>query len=274
MTGGIAVDLLKRSLAPILPEAWELIDAEASRVLKLRLSGRKVADFQGPHGWSYAAVNTGRLEMLPEGNGVNMGLRTVQPLVEVRLPIRLSIMDLDTVARGGEDPDLSAVVQAAETIALVEDTAIWNGLPRARIKGIFEAIPHGPFSIAQVMDLPDAIIKAKEVLRNAGISGPYALVLGPKLHDEVFATTEDGYPLAKRIEQRLVDRPIIRAEAIDGGAVLSLRGSDYELAVGQDLSIGYAYHTKDEVELYITESFTFRVLEPTAAVRIVTTSRA
>jgi uncharacterized linocin/CFP29 family protein len=39
--------------------------------------------------------------------------------------------------------------------------------------------------------------------------------------------------------------------------------------VGQDLAIGYAYHEKHSVELYLTESFTFQVLEPTAAVHLV-----
>ena len=36
------MDLLKRNLAPILPEAWKAIDEEARRVLKLNLAGRKV----------------------------------------------------------------------------------------------------------------------------------------------------------------------------------------------------------------------------------------
>ena len=35
------MDLLKRTLAPILPEAWKAIDEEARRVLKLNLAGRK-----------------------------------------------------------------------------------------------------------------------------------------------------------------------------------------------------------------------------------------
>lgn len=268
------MDLLKRNLAPILPDAWKLIDEEATRVLKLRLSGRKIVDFQGPHGWKYAAVNTGRLELLPHGPApdVGMGLRVVQPLVELRIPIKLSIMELDTVARGADAPDLDAVVQAAEKIALVEDTAIFDGLARAGIKGIFEATPHPVLPVASaVADLPDAILSAKATLRNAGVGGPYALVLGPQLYDRVLEATEDGYPLAKRIEDRLVDKPIVRAEAITGGALLSLRGGDYELAVGQDLSIGYAHHTREEVELYLAESFTFRVLEPSAAVRITTT---
>jgi uncharacterized linocin/CFP29 family protein len=264
------VDLLKRNLAPILPEAWKLIDAEASRVLKLHLAGRKIVDFQGPHGWKFAAVNTGRLELLADKPAphVSMGIREVQPLVEVRVPIRLSIMDLDSVARGGEDPDLGAVVRASEQIALVEDTAIFSGLPSAHIEGILEASPHPAIPLpAEIVDLPRAILSAKEVLRRSGVSGPYVLVLGALLHDQVFAATEEGYPLAKRIQQ-LVDKPVVRAEAVLGASVLSLRGGDYELTVGQDLSIGYAYQTKEEVELYLTESFTFRVLEPTAAVRI------
>jgi uncharacterized linocin/CFP29 family protein len=40
------MDLLKRELAPILPEAWKLIDAEATRVLRLNLAGRKFAAFK------------------------------------------------------------------------------------------------------------------------------------------------------------------------------------------------------------------------------------
>jgi uncharacterized linocin/CFP29 family protein len=48
--------------------------------------------------------------------------------------------------------------------------------------------------------------------------------------------------------------------------LLSTRGGDYELTVGQDLSIGYASHDRTDVELFLTESFTFRVLEEKAAV--------
>jgi len=48
--------------------------------------------------------------------------------------------------------------------------------------------------------------------------------------------------------------------------VLSMRGGDFELTVGQDLSIGYASHDRTTVELYLTESFTFRVLEDKASI--------
>jgi uncharacterized linocin/CFP29 family protein len=60
---------------------------------------------------------------------------------------------------------------------------------------------------------------------------------------------------------------LIWAPVLEEGAVLvSTRGGDYALTVGQDWSIGYADHDHTGVELYLTESFTFRVLEEKAAI--------
>ncbi len=262
------MDLLKRKLAPILPEAWKLIDDEARRVLKLNLAGRKVVDFRGPHGWKFAAVSTGRLQLLPDQpiKDVSVGVRTVQPLIEIRTPMVLDIMELDTVTRGAENPDLDPIVQAAERIARLEDQAIFHGYPAGGIVGIIEASPHAPVRVASVSEWPMAVVQAKEVLRAAGVGGPYALVLGPRAYDELSAASEDGYPLRKRIERSLIDGPFVWAPALTGAVLMSTRGGDFELTVGQDLSIGYAYHEKHQVELYLTESFTFRVLEPKAAV--------
>jgi uncharacterized linocin/CFP29 family protein len=66
--------------------------------------------------------------------------------------------------------------------------------------------------------------------------------------------------------ERLVDKPVIWAPGVDGAVVVSLRGGDFELTVGRDLSIGYHDHDATTVSLYIEESFTFRVLGPEAAV--------
>ena len=90
------MDLLKRSHAPITPEAWKQIDAEARRVLQINLAGRRLVDLDGPHGWQYAAVNTGRLTIRTDGAlGVPWGVRDVAPLIEVRVPFELPIMELD-----------------------------------------------------------------------------------------------------------------------------------------------------------------------------------
>jgi uncharacterized linocin/CFP29 family protein len=152
------MDLLKRELAPILAEAWKVLDEEAKRVLKLNLAGRKLVDFRGPYGWNHAAVNTGRLQLLDDrpDNNVSVGVRTVKPLIEVRAPILLDLMELDTIARGALDPDLDPVVRAAESVARTEDTAIFHGYPAAKIVGIIESSPHPPIPVAAALE--DAVL--------------------------------------------------------------------------------------------------------------------
>ncbi len=102
----------------------------------------------------------------------------------------------------------------------------------------------------------------------AGVDGPYALALGMgSLRRAHRRRRDDGYPLRKRLEERVEQGSLIWAPALKEGAVLmSKRGGDYELTVGQDLSVGYTSHDRTTVELYITESFTFRVHEEKAAI--------
>jgi uncharacterized linocin/CFP29 family protein len=40
------------------------------------------------------------------------------------------------------------------------------------------------------------------------------------------------------------------------------------MEVGQDFAIGYRHHDAENVQLYLEESFTFRVVEPDAAIAL------
>ena len=260
------MDLLKRSHAPITPEAWKQIDAEAKRVLQINLAGRKLVDFDGPHGWQYAAVNTGRLTIGTDGGlGVPWGVRDVAPLIEVRVPFELPIMELDNASRGAV-LDLAAVVSAAEKTAHAEDNAIFNGFKAGGIEGIIPTASYPAMTIPDdFADYPSIVVGAVETLRRAGVNGPYALALGPAGYAGLAQAAQDGYPIRERVEHFL-DGPMVLAPKVDGAVLLSHRGGDFQLSVGQDLSIGYAGHDRDKVYLYLTESFAFRVLERGAAV--------
>jgi uncharacterized linocin/CFP29 family protein len=50
--------------------------------------------------------------------------------------------------------------------------------------------------------------------------------------------------------------------------VVSQRGGDFELTVGEDFSIGYRTSDSTSVTLYLEESLTFRVNTPEAAVHL------
>jgi len=65
-----------------------------------------------------------------------------------------------------------------------------------------------------------------------------------------------------------VDEKIIWAPAVDGAFVVSTRGGDFELHLGQDISIGYLSHTNAAVHLYLQEAFTFVLLTSEAAVAL------
>ena len=71
---------LRRDLAPISSTAWEAIDAEAKRVLKVNLAARKLVDFEGPLGWKESSVDLGRIEPLRNApaEGVTAALRRVR----------------------------------------------------------------------------------------------------------------------------------------------------------------------------------------------------
>lgn len=263
--------IMRRDLAPLVEGAWKQVDDEARRVFETHLTARRLVDFKGPHGWTYAARNTGHLNLFKRSpvEGVTAGLRSVQALVELRVPFVVPQMELDSVGRGAE-LHLEPVADAAKRIALVEDNAIFNGWKEAGIEGIIPASGHKAVGLPKKGgEISQAVVEAVGRLFETGVKGPYALVLGPRPFQELGrASGEGGYPLRKFLEQQVLEGPVLAAPAVDGGVLLSTRGGDFELTVGQDLSVGYAHHDRDNVEFYIAESFTFRVIEAEAAVAL------
>ena len=201
--------------------------------------------------------------------GVQWGLREVLPLVETRVPFTLSLMELDSVARGAKDPDLDAVCNAGEKAALFEEKAIYDGFKQAAIEGILSSSPHTPLQLTKkAEDYPVVVERAMVAIEKKGIGGPYDLVLGTVPFEILMAGDQRGYPIKMRIAD-LIRGEIRWSPALKGGVVISKRGGDYELTVGQDFSVGYHGHDGEKVHLYITESFVFRVLEPRAALPLI-----
>jgi uncharacterized linocin/CFP29 family protein len=260
-----------REPAPVSDGAWEELEEEARRQLVVALAARKLVDFSGPHGWERSAANLGRIE--PVGGtpveGIDAVRRRVLAYVEPRAPFSLSREELEAVDRGAEDIDLDPLDQAAQRIALAENTAVFNGWPEAGITGIAGASPHTPIPLTDDMTTcPTHVAEAVEVLLSNGIEGPYGLALGPTIYRRVIETTEHGgYPLFDHL-RKILGGPLVWAPGVDGGVVVSLRGGDFLLECGQDLAIGYRAHDADAVHLYLVETFSFRVATPEAAVAV------
>ena len=169
----------------------------------------------------------------------------------------LSRTEIDSVERGAQDADWQPLKDAAKQIAFAEDRAIFEGYTAAGITGLRDASSNTALGLpSDPTRYPDVIVDALTQLRLAGVNGPYALALSTPAYDAISVTTEHGYPIRRQIE-RVFDGEILWAPAIDGAFLLSTRGGDYTLSLGQDLSIGYLSHDAETVQLYFQEALTF-----------------
>ena len=260
---------LHRELAPISDAAWAQIEEEASRTLKRYLAGRHVVDLHGPSGVALSAVGTGHLHNIgAPADGIIARQRDVKPLVELRVPFELDRQMIDDVERGANDSDWQPVKDAAKKIAFAEDGAIFEGYAGGGIEGIRQGTSNPIETLpSDVRNYPDAIAHAVNQLRLVGVDGPYSVLLSADAYTALAEARDYGDPVLEHV-RRLVDGEIIWAPAIPGAFVLTTRGGDFDLHIGQDISIGYASHTDTAVRLYLQETFTFLLLTTEAAVAL------
>lgn len=267
----MSMNHLLRAHAPVSDGNWELIDTEARERLVAALGARKLVDFSGPHGWEYSATNLGRVTAVEQAptEGVRALQRKVLPLVEARIDFSISREELLDDDRGAADADLSGLDDAALRMASLENIAVFHGWSAAGIRGITEAGTHPHIEpVPDIDDYPRRVAKAVELLLKAGISGPYALAVGPGDYTAVTETAEHGgYPLFEHL-RKILGGPIVWTPGVRGGVVLSLRGGDFLFESGQDLAVGYDHHDAQDVFLYLEQSFSFRVATPEAAVEL------
>ena len=173
--------------------------------------------------------------------------RLVAPLTELRVPFQVARAAVDDVDRGSQDSDWQPVKDAARLIAFAEDRAIFEGYPAAQIPGIRAASSNPAMTLpADVLSYPEAIAEALRYLREAGVNGPYSVLLSADAYTAVSETRDHGYPVHEHIKRQITGE-IVWAPAIEGAFVLTTRGGDFALYLGQDISIGYLSHDADSV---------------------------
>lgn len=258
---------LMTSLAPISEVAWTRIRNDALEALREHLVARKVVDFDGPHGLTLGAVNLGSLQNVEFEDGIQAGLRAVLPLFEVRVPFTVLRRSLDDASRGAPDFDTGPAVEAARRLAELEDRALFQGLAAAHIRGLAHASPHEPLALGlDPLAYADVVTRAILQLDDAAVGGPYALLLGSAPYRKLTAVSSNYSPLQHL--KKLLGGPVLHSRVLEGGLLLSLRGGDFRLTVGQDAAIGYSRHDAERIELFLVESFTFLIIAPEAIVRL------
>ncbi|MGH9068010.1 MAG: family 1 encapsulin nanocompartment shell protein [Acidimicrobiales bacterium] len=262
---------LLRSHAPVTDAGWALIDEEARERVAVGLAARRLVDVSDPRGWEASATNLGRTTAVSSSpaEGITARLRRVLAMVEVRADFTISREELRDAERGAADVELGALDAASRRIALAENVAVFHGWAEAGLVGTAEASPHDPVPLGDKFEAyPRQVARAVQVLKGEGISGPYGMALGPEGYTGVVETTEHGgYPLFDHLH-KILGGPLVWAPGVKGAVVVSLRGGDLLMELGQDLSVGYDHHDAEDVHLYFEESFTFRAASPEAAIAL------
>lgn len=260
---------LRRELAPITKAAWTEIEDQARRLLTNTMSLRRVVDVSGPYGPDYGAVPKGRLvvpEQQPDSTAT-VGVNRVQPLIESRVPFALDVWELDNIERGATDIDLGPLERACWDLVSFEEETVFNGFEHADLESLVELAAQAPVSFGGDMaNFLEAVAQASTQLYKSMIEGPYALVV-PENVWRYLASMIDGRPMRRHVEY-LIEGPVIFSPFIPHSMLVSIRGGDLELVLGEDVSVGFDGATKQKVDLYLTESFTFRVHDPNALVFI------
>jgi uncharacterized linocin/CFP29 family protein len=259
---------LQREVAPLSDSAWTAVEDEARTRLVTYLAARKLVDFEGPHGWTHSATNLGRVRAISgPADGIRALQREVLPLVELRVPFTIARGVIDDASRGAQRLDLDELEAAVRTLGEAENTVVFHGYEAAGIAGITAESSHDPIELPSNLETyPTSVAKAVNTLRIAGIGGPYGLAIGPGGYTQIIESTERGGLLLLDHLRQILDGPVVWAPGVEGAVVLSLRGGDFVLDCGEDLSIGYLDHDAAAVQLYLEESISFHVIEPDAAV--------
>jgi uncharacterized linocin/CFP29 family protein len=260
------MDYLRRDSAPLSARVWKAIDEAAAQAAKHALAARRIATFDGPHGWDFVAARLGTMTPChaKEGKAV-ICVPEVVLLAEVRVDFSLPWAAIEVFERGAPALDAGAVEAAAREAALAEDRLAFYGDPIG--KG-FLVSPQSPsvtvHDWSKGEQVLNDVLQAVETLDSLGIGGPYEAVLPQSGYFAyLHAMADGGYPTARHLKTVVSDvhRSLVMREA---GALFSARGDDFVLTVGGDLSVGYHSHDRSSVHLFCVETVAAQTVTPEA----------
>jgi len=249
-------------------KTWKAIDGTAITMAKQTLVGRRIADLDGPRGWTHVATELGTFRPASVAQAdpdVRFSVPDVMLLTEIRCNFKLSWAAIDIFERVGPTLEPDPIEDAARKTALAEDRLILYGgshRPGLLTSDQTPRIALSDWSIPgrAVTDMLTAVEKLDEL----GIKGPYEAVMSPQHYYAYLRTTGEGgnYPAAKQLN--IVIERVHSSAAIEGAALFSTRGGDFIITVGGDFTVGYRSHDENVVHLFCVETIAAQLLTPQA----------
>lgn len=251
---------LAREDAPFGATVWEMLDMAMVEAAKSELTGRRLLEIEGPHGYGLKAIPLQDVET-EDGLIVSESL----PLQLIQKSFTLGARDLANYEREEISLSRKIVRETAIACAEMEDEIVFHGVEGA--PGLLTAEDINDFAFS-AWDEPgmaaDDLIDAVTLLDEAGYHGPYTLALSPGRYNRLLRM----YPRGRQTElehlQMIVTDGIYKAPVLESGGVLLASGRQYaSIVLGQDMTVGFIGPEEGaRVAFSISESLALRIRQP------------
>ncbi len=268
----MATELLNRGDAPFSDKVWTAIDAAVIGAAKSQLGARRVLPVEGPYGLGLKSLpvrDAPAAEALTPDSAILSGV-TPPPVLGIASGFRLAARDIAAFEERGMALDMGEPARAAISVALQEDSLLFNGSKDFGVDGLLTAKGVQSAKLkdwAQIGAAATDIIEAVTKLDAAGFHGPYALALAPDRYNLLLRRYPQGAGTELEHLRLIAAEGVAKAAAIRAGGVLLASGAQYSsIVLGQDLMVGFVGPSGRDYELTVSESLALRLLQPASVV--------
>jgi uncharacterized linocin/CFP29 family protein len=272
-------DYLQRDQAPLTDEQWATLDQAVVSTARGVLVARRFIPLVGPFGPGVLALphdtvtgaTRGQVDLLgaAEGDAVRIERRGVLPLPLIYKDFWLHWRDLEANGQFGIPLDIGNAAAAAAAAAQAEDQLVFEGdaalgLPGLRTVEGRQVLPMRDWgTMGQAFaDVVDGV----RTLTQQSFTGPYALVVTPRLYAELNRVFDDTGVLEIEQVEKLARRGVFPTAVLpEPSALLVDSGAqNMDLAVGLDFSTAYVESSHLNHRFRVLESLALRIRRPGA----------
>jgi uncharacterized linocin/CFP29 family protein len=247
-------DYLMRDAAPLSAEEWERLDKVVIDTARQYLVGRRFVKLVGPLGAG--------TEVVPIGVGEKRDFLRMHLIYQ---DFKLYWSDIEASRRAGMGLELGLAAMAAAGCARQEDKMILGKM----LEAAGNKTELGDWS--ETGNAFEAVVQARKELVADDFYGPYAVVLSPDLYARTQRMARGMGRLEAKLITDLAEGGLFQSPLLepDQGLVVSLGGHNFDLAVAQDLTVGYMGNEDLDHLFRVLERLVLRIKRPESICKFV-----
>lgn len=264
--------------SPLSEGEWKQLDQTIIEVARKQLIGRRFIDIYGPLGAGVQSVSNDIYEDVQAGGVSLRGETEALSQAARRVNLNVPMLYKDFVlywrdiaqAKTLDTPiDLSAAANAAVELSRLEDNLIFNGSQEFDLPGLMNVKGRLTQIRSDWMESGNAfadVVEAINKLLQMGHSGPYALVVSPKLYSLLHRVHKGTNVLEIEHIRELVTDGVYQSSVIRGnaGVLVATGRHNLDLAIAEDFESAFLGDEHMNHIFRVYECLALRIKRPSA----------